>query len=177
MSRQYQDSFKSRSNHELAPVFHAMICKKDNLRLVAGACRTDRLHSVRVACQYKEILENGREMCGFFATEGLSYSFNKRWHRTDPAGEAGNYSTWKLFLTSMGQIAKGICWIIRNYLERQERIRMRARSRHGTTQKPALQSQRREIPQIDRSRQRWSIKVDGAGHIGIQVSAHSLASS
>jgi hypothetical protein len=97
VSKQYQDLLKSRSNHELAPVFHGTICKKDNLRLVAGACRTDRLHSVRVAWQYKEILENGREMCGFFATEGLSYSFNKRSRRTDPAArreiiQPGSYS-------------------------------------------------------------------------------------
>jgi hypothetical protein len=108
VSKQYQDLLKSRSNHELAPVLHGTICKKDNLRLVAGACRTDRLHSVRVACQYKEILENGREMCGFFATEGLSYSFNKRSRRVGPAGEARNYSRQELILTSMGQIAKGI---------------------------------------------------------------------
>lgn len=28
----------------------------------------DRFHSVRVVSQYKEILENELEMCGFFAT-------------------------------------------------------------------------------------------------------------
>jgi hypothetical protein len=35
---------------------------------MAGACANDRFHSVRVARQYKEILENVEQMCSFFAT-------------------------------------------------------------------------------------------------------------
>lgn len=37
-------------------------------RLFLTACMGDRFHSVRVTSQYKEILENELEMCGFFAT-------------------------------------------------------------------------------------------------------------
>jgi hypothetical protein len=120
VSRQYQDSFKSRSNHELAPVFRDMICKKDNLRLAVGACRTDRLHSVRVACQYKEILENEREMCGFFATAGLSYSFNKRSSRAGRRAGREINQRGKLFLRSMGTNREGTCGISRNFLETRE---------------------------------------------------------
>src|SRR5215217_758982 len=37
-------------------------------RLFLTPCMGDRFHSVRVTSQYKEILENELEMCGFFAT-------------------------------------------------------------------------------------------------------------
>jgi hypothetical protein len=37
-------------------------------RLFLMACMGDRFHSVRVVSQYKEILENEFQMCGFFAT-------------------------------------------------------------------------------------------------------------
>ena len=54
---------------------------------MAVACRTDSLHSVRVADQYKEILENRSEMCGFFATARLSHSRQKTERKL--AGEIG----------------------------------------------------------------------------------------
>jgi hypothetical protein len=37
-------------------------------RLFLTARMGNRFHSVRVTSQYKEILENESEMCGFFAT-------------------------------------------------------------------------------------------------------------
>ena len=101
------------------------------------------MHSVRVACQYKEILENEREMCGFFATAGLSYSFNKRSSRAGRRAGREINQRGKLFLRSMGQIARERAEFPVIFL-RQERIRM-AGGRGGTaTRQRALQLQRRE---------------------------------
>jgi hypothetical protein len=38
------------------------------------ACTNNRFHSVRVARQYKEILENVEQMCSFFATHVCVFS-------------------------------------------------------------------------------------------------------
>lgn len=82
-------------------------------------------------------------MCGFFATAGLSYSFNKRSSRVGRRARREINQGGKLFLRSMGQIARERAEFPVIFL-RQERIRM-AGGRGGTaTRQRALQLQRRE---------------------------------
>lgn len=193
MSRQYQDSFKSRSNHGLAPAFRDMICKKDNLRLALELAGL-------IGCILYELLANikrfwrMKEKCvAFLQQRGWAIPSTK--DQAEPVGGRGeklinreSYS-WEAW----GQIARERAEFPVIFL-RQERIRM-AGGRGGTaTRQRALQLQRREtqnqqeellnrftclscLLESGQARSKLSSRRSATSLYSIQVSAHALASS